>query len=64
MVSKSENLKKKILFFFFAKKKTIFLVFQYKDDAIRPELSSPARSRFQGGPLSVTKDKGQTNKQM
>ena len=30
-------------------KKAIFLVFHYQEDAIRPELSSPARFRFQGG---------------
>ena len=31
------------------KKNTIFLVFQYQEDAIRPELSSPARCRILGG---------------
>ena len=39
-------------FLFFRRKKkknAILLVFQYKEDAIRPELSSPARFRFQGG---------------
>ena len=31
------------------KKNAIFLVFQYKEDGIRPELSSPSRFRIQGG---------------
>ena len=30
-------------------KKAIFLIFQYQEDAIRPELSSSARLRVQGG---------------
>ena len=55
---KYKNLKKsqKSLFsiFFFgekkiAKKNAFLLVFQYQEDAIQPELSSPARFRFQGG---------------
>ena len=37
-------------------KNVIVLVFQYKDDAIRPELSSPPRFKIQGGgTLSVMK---------
>ena len=56
-----ENLKKSFLknsfnsfcFFFVVKKKkkknAILLVFQYKENAIRPELSSKARFRIQGG---------------
>ena len=31
------------------KKNAILLVFQYQEDAIQPEFSSPARFRFQGG---------------
>ena len=30
-------------------KNALLLVFQYEEDAIQPELSSPARFRFQGG---------------
>ena len=71
MVKKSDNLKKpqKISFFstiFFVEEKkkncrkkeknAILLVFQYYEDAIRPELSSLPRFGIQGGPLSVTKD--------
>ena len=32
-----------------SRKKSILLVFQYKDYAIRPELSRPPRFRIQGG---------------
>ena len=42
----SKNIKKSL---FFAKKNAILLVFQYYEDGIRPELSSPPRFRFQGG---------------
>ena len=31
------------------KKNAIIIVFQYEEDAIGPELSSPARFRIQGG---------------
>ena len=34
---------------------------QKKEDAIRPELSCPARFRIQGGSTSVTEDGGRTN---
>ena len=45
------------------KKMLYTLVFQYKEDAIRPELFSPARFRVQGGgTLSVTD--GQTDGRM
>ena len=45
MFKQSENLKKTK-----KKKKNVFLlVFQYKEDTIRPELSSPALFRIQGG---------------
>ena len=40
--------------FFNNKKNGILLIFQYKESAIRPELSSPAHYRIQGGTLSVT----------
>ena len=43
---KYENFKK---IFFFAKKKTISLVFPNKEISLRPELSSPAHFRIQGG---------------
>ena len=60
-IQKYENLKKSQKFTFFdfffflkiffrrRKKNTILLVFQYQDDAIRPELFSPPRFRIQGG---------------
>ena len=66
MVKKSEDLKKskkseKITFFiftFFAEEKNvILLVFQYLEDAIRPELSSPTCFRILGGTLSLTEEK-------
>ena len=38
-------------------KNVILFVFQYQEDTIRPELSSPARFRILGGTLSVTEDK-------
>ena len=44
-------------FFFLAEKKkknAIPLVLPIEEISLRPELSSPARFRFQGGPLSVT----------
>ena len=53
--SQSQNFLK----YFFLQKKgknTFLLVFQYKDDTIRPELSSPPRFRIQGG----TPNKGWT----
>ena len=44
-ILKSEKISKNhYLFFSF-----FFLDFQYEEDAIRPELSSPARFRFQVG---------------
>ena len=60
MVKKSKNLKKsqKITFFQFfffifffplKKKNDILLVFQYQEDRIRPELSSPPHFRILGG---------------
>ena len=42
-------------------KNAILLVLQYQEDAIRPELSGPARFRIQGGILSVT-DEGRRTK--
>ena len=45
------------------KKIAILLVFQYQEDPIGPELSSPPRFRFQGGqhePYGRTEDKGRT----
>ena len=52
-----------IYFFFLAEKKNaIFKVFQYSEDKIQPELSSPARFRIQGGgPLSLKEDDGAGN---
>ena len=37
-----------LLIFFCQKRNAILLVFQYYENAIQPELSSPARFRFQG----------------
>ena len=61
-IRKSEKIAKNYFFlkkFFFLKKKknfdqkkkknAILLVFQYQEDGIRPELSSPPRFRIQGG---------------
>ena len=41
-----------------AEKNAILLVLKYQEDAIQPELSRPARFRFQGGQY---KPDGQTN---
>ena len=44
------------------KQNGILLVFQYQEDAIQPELSSPARFRIQGGTLRVTEEKYEQRK--
>ena len=61
MVKKSKNLEKSIKKNFkkkkqkkVQKKKAIFLVLPIEEISLGPELSSPARFRIQGGPLSVT----------
>ena len=50
-IQKNPEKSQKFTFFvdFFAEKKSILLVFQYQEDAIRPELSSPAHFRIPGG---------------
>ena len=43
------------------KKDPILLIFQYQEDTIRPEFSSPARFRIQGGSTSMTDGGQRTN---
>ena len=62
----TKNKEKNTLFFFskkyencenifiLPKKNAIFLVLPIEEISLQPELSSPARFRIQGGPLSVT----------
>ena len=69
-LQKSENVSKipKIsdffffLFFFFSpRKKCNSLFFQYQQDMIQPELSSPACFKFRGGSTNLTEENEQTD---